>query len=424
MYKEARVAGGAKIAKRIMRWKRTAALAVAAPMTLALACCLVLVPWTYAETEQTGAAQPVGSTARAVGTVKAISGNVITLSTDAGSTVGVTVLDSARVVRIAPGQKDLKDAAPIQLQDVQVGDRILARGTSSADGTGISAFSVVVMKQADVTAKQERERGDWQKRGVGGLVSTVAASDGTVVISTQATGEAKPVTVHVSKATIVRRYSPDSVRFDDAKPSTLDEIKAGDQLRARGTRSADGAELTAEEVVSGSFLNIAGTVLSSDAGSNSVTVMDLLTKKLVILKITADSQLLKLPLLVAQRIAARLRGETSSGGPGAAAPGGSSSSAPKSADAGNAGAGGSRAGPLDFQQMLKRMPTATLTDLQKGDAVMVVATQGTANTQPTAITLLSGVEPILSASPNGSRAAMLLSPWNIGGGGGDAAAGP
>jgi hypothetical protein len=37
--------------------------------------------------------------------------------------------------------------------------------------------------------------------------------------------------------------------------------------------------------------------------------------------------------------------------------------------------------------------------------------------------LLSGVEPILSASPNSSRAAMLLSPWNLGGGGGEAAAG-
>jgi len=31
------------------------------------------------------------------------------------------------------------------------------------------------------------------------------------------------------------------------------------------------------------------------------------------------------------------------------------------------------------------------------------------------------VEPILSATPNSNRAAMLLSPWNLGGG--DAAAG-
>ncbi len=73
--------------------------------------------------------------------------------------------------------------------------------------------------------------------------------------------------------------------------------------------------------------------------------------------------------------------------------------------------------------MLNRMPAVTLADLQKGDAIMIVTTEGSANSQPTAITLLSGVEPILSASPDSNRAAMLLSPWNLGGGGGEAAAG-
>lgn len=66
--------------------------------------------------------------------------------------------------------------------------------------------------------------------------------------------------------------------------------------------------------------------------------------------------------------------------------------------------------------MLNRMPPVTLSDLQKGIAVMIVATEGTATSQPTAVTLLTGVEDILTASPDSSRAAMLLSPWNLGGG--------
>ena len=119
---------------------------------------------------------------------------------------------------------------------------------------------------------------------------------------------AKTLTVHASKNTIIRRYAPDSVKFDDAKPGTLDQIKPGDQLRARGTRSADGSELTADEIVSGTFRNIAGTVVATDAGNSSVTVMDLVTKRPVTLKITADSQLHKLPPMVAQRIAMRLKG--------------------------------------------------------------------------------------------------------------------
>jgi hypothetical protein len=373
------------------------------------------------ETQQPASVRPI---AKSVGTVTAISGNAITLNTDMGSTVNILIQDSTRLVRIAPGQKDLEDAAPIQLQEVGVGDRILARGKLSDDSKSVVASSVVLMKESDVTAKQERDREDWQKRGVGGLVSKVDVGNGVITLSAPAVGDTKPITIQVSKNTIVRRYSPDSVKFDDAKLGTLDQINAGDQLRARGTRSADGLELTAGEVVSGTFRNIAGTVVSTDAGNNIISVMDLATKKPVTLRITADSQLRKLLPMVAQRIALRLRGQSPDVAPGASTPGGGQ---PVAANAGQTmptgNAGGSRpGGPPDFQQMLKRMPAVTLTDLQKGDTVMIVATQGTPNTQPTAIILLSGVEPILSASPNGNRAAMLLSPWNLGGGG-DAAAG-
>ena len=67
--------------------------------------------------------------------------------------------------------------------------------------------------------------------------------------------------------------------------------------------------------------------------------------------------------------------------------------------------------------MLSRMPAVALADLQKDTAVMIVATEGSAGSEPTAITLLTGVDPILTAAPDKSRAAMLLSPWNLGGGG-------
>src|ERR1700687_3734523 len=115
-----------------MRSARTVAIALAGSMALALACMGPL-PLSHATSDQTQETQPpasTGGTAKVVGVVKAVSGNVITLATDAGSTVNILVQDSARLVRIAPGQKDIKEATPIQLQDVQVGDRVLARGTA------------------------------------------------------------------------------------------------------------------------------------------------------------------------------------------------------------------------------------------------------------------------------------------------------
>jgi co-chaperonin GroES (HSP10) len=386
-----------------------------------------LVPLSYGVSDQAPepAASPSSAVAlKPVGVAKAISGNVITLATDAGQTVNIIVQDSARLVRISPGQKDLKDAAPIQLQDVRVGDRILARGKPSDDGKSVEASSIVLMKESDVAAKQERDREDWQKRGVGGLVSKVDAASGTITLAAPVIGDAKPITIHVSKSTIIRRYSPDSIKFDDATPGTIDQVNAGDQLRARGVRSADGTELTADEVVSGTFRNVAGLVISTDAASNSVTVTDLATKKPLTLRITADSQLRKLPSMVAQRIASRLRGGSADGASGAPASGGSSPGSTGQSRQGGNGGGAHSSGSPDFQQMLKRMPAVTIADLQKGDAVMIVTTQGSATTQPTAITLLSGVEPILSASPNSNRAAMLLSPWNLGGGADAAGANP
>lgn len=367
--------------------------------------------------------------ARRIGAIKTINGNSITLTPDSGPDVAVTVQPNARILRIAPGEKDLKNAAPVQLQELQVGDRVRVRGQASADGTSIAALEVIVIPHSDLQALHEQERQDWQKRGLGGLVRAIDPATGTVTISVTSLGGKKEIAVRTSKNTVFRRYAPDSVKFDDAKSSSLQEIKVGDQLRTRGDRSADGSEVTADEVVTGSFRNVAGLVNTVDASSSTVTVQDLLSKKPVQVKITSDSQLHKLPPEMAQRIATRLKASMQAGAAGAGNSGstagngqqtGSPSAGANTGGGGMSGGAVRQGGAPDFQQMLSRMPTVTFSDLHKGDAVLVVTTQGTANDGGTAITLLSGVEPILQAAPGGSQA-MMLAPWSLGGApGGDA----
>ncbi len=375
--------------------------------------------------------------ARPVGTIKLISGNTITLTTEAGSDVTVQVQETTKFVRIAPGQKDLKDATLIQLADVQPGDRILVRGKLADDGKSVVAASVIAMKKADIAEKQAHDREEWQRHGFGGLVNSVDAASGTIGVALPAPGEKKSVAIHLSKDTILRRYALDSVKFDDAKPAPLDQIKPGDQLRARGTRSADGSEFTAEEIVSGAFRNIAGTISALDASAGTITVQDLVAKKPITVRITPESQLRKLPPPMAQRIAARLKGTPTEASSPAPAPGGAGSAAnseqttkpsgPPSGGSTPGGSGGTErsggGGNGDLQQMINRMPAAALADLQKGDAVMVVATEGGANGMSTVITLLAGVEPILESSPK-SSASTILSPWSLSSGGGGEAATP
>ena len=390
-----------------------------------------------------GWGQTPSSPDKVTGTVMSTEPTGFTLQTDAGARFAVVLPGNALLVRIAPEEKTLKNATRISAAEIAVGDRVLVHGQISSDQKTLSAIRVIDMSKAALAQQHAAETAQWQ-RGVGGLVSAVDPVAGTITISTSGFGGAKKIVVHVSKDSILRRYALGSVKFEDAKPAPLSQIQPGDQLKARGTRSADGNDFDAQEVVSGTFLNIAGTVASTDAGQNTLTVTDLKTKKPVLVKLTAASQQRKLDPQVAQRIAMAFKGGGAGGpggaqggsgaGAGAGAPGGARPGGPP-AGAGQGGqggpggwggppggAGGGRPGGApDFQRLLNRMPNATLADLKKGDAVMIVATQGADAGGVTAITLLSGVEPILTASPGASQA-LFSGSWNLsapGGGGGE-----
>jgi hypothetical protein len=369
------------------------------------------------------AAAPAAKPVTFLGTVQTLSGNTLTVKSDAGATMQVTVEENARLLRIEPGQKTLAGASPFSLADLQAGDRVMARGSAGADGNSLAATMLVAIKGADIAQKQEQDREDWQKHGTGGLVKAVDPAAGTVTISSGA-GGSRTLVIHVSATTIIRRYAPGSVRFDQATKSSLDQIKPGDQLRARGSRSDDGAALEAEEIVSGSFRNLAGPILAVNAAASTITVNDTATKKPVVISVTPDSEVKKLDPAVAQRLAARMNGGGARRPDGSAAPAAASSQGPASggpppgaSGADRPGGGQGRGSGPDVQQLLARAPTVTLKDLAKGNMVIVVATEGQTPDTATAITVVAGVEPMLQASTSASQA-MLSSAWNVGGGGG------
>jgi hypothetical protein len=370
--------------------------------------------------------------ARFVGSVTAIAGTSVTVKTDAGGQQQFDVPAGATITRIAPGEKDLSKAAPMAFTDLAVGDRILVK--LAPDASTPTAAQIIAVKQEDLAKKQQKDRDDWQRRGVGGLVKSVDAGAGTISLTTGAGATAKTVTVQTTKATILKRYAPDSVRFDQAQPAPLDAIHTGDQLRARGTKNADGTEIAADEVVSGSFRNISGTISSIDPAASTLVIKDLATKKQVTVRITTDAQMRRLPDRMAQMLAMRLKGgATGSGASGSGASGSGTSvpatsaqepaagSAQQHSGGGAGGPGGTQNGTGawagqgggDPQQMLNRAPAIQLSDLQKGEAVMIVSTEGAGDV--TAVTLLAGVEPLLQA-PAASQ--NLLSNWSMGSGGG------
>jgi uncharacterized membrane protein YgcG len=361
-------------------------------------------------------AQDAAAPKQVNGTVTKIDAGAgeLVMKADGGGDVKVTLAPKHALRKVALGETDLRKAAVIEFKEINVGDRVAARGVESGDT--ISATLIAVMSSSDVAKKQDEDRADWDKRGVNGIVTAVAAESVTLNVRTLA--GAKTITVIPTAKAVVRRYTTDSVKFADAKESRLAEVKVGDQVRARGEKSADGTKMEAEEIVSGRFKTIAATVVSVDAANQQITVKDLETKKPLVVKVSADSNMKRLSDPIAQMIARRVHPENfeGRGGGRGGTGGGGQGKGGDSPDGGGmragGGGGGGRGG--DLQQMLDKQPAVTVADLKVGEPIVISSAVGAATDHIMAITMLAGVEPILR-SPG--KPEMSLGGWNLGGGG-------
>jgi hypothetical protein len=338
---------------------------------------------------QGNTAAPAASQAvRPIGVILAIDPAAcsLTIKTDAGPEMKVSCSEATRFLRVAPGAKDLENAATISASDLAVGDRILARGRSGGEPGSFLATSIIVMTKADLANKHAAERAEWEKRGVGGVITALnpAAKEITVSLPTTTSGP-KLMVMALAPGAVLRRYAPNSVKFSDARPSRYEELQVGDQVRALGTSSEDRSRFTAEELVSGSFRTIAGTVVSSDPGRNTILITDLATNQRLQAQITHDSTVRRLSAAVAQMLAARLSDNASPGQP---------------------------QGPRDLPLAIEKLPPLSLADLKPGEAVILGGTKSEDPSRVTAITLLAGVEPVLRASSRSGRA-LNLGSWNL-----------
>ncbi|HUU12560.1 MAG TPA: hypothetical protein VM182_02480 [Terriglobia bacterium] len=371
-------------------------------------------------------ASPAPQAVRPIGVVTQLQPGSLNLRTDAGPEMLVHLPDEVSVLRVPPGAKDLKTATPIEVSDINPGDRVLVRGRVADDQKSMLATSVIVMAETDLAKKREAERLEWRQRGIGGLVTELNPETKEITVSVPNTPPTPGNLTHPAVVTLAAnaqllRYAPGSVKFRDAKPGSFKDIKVGDQVRALGAKSEDGSRLTAEKLVSGTFRNIGATVVSVDAPNGTVTVKDLASGQPVLVRTNPDSRLRRLPPFLAQMIAGVGSGGPPPTGPPGQAPtggaggwrrGGPSAGGPR-AGAQAAGSGErSGNGPPDFQRMLERAPALTLGELQPGEALMVVGTEGATPSDVTAITILAGVEPILTAKSKDADQ-MVLGPWSM-----------
>ncbi len=321
---------------------------------------------------------------RALGEVKVIdlAGKQLTLKTDAGSLVNVALPDNTSYMRVAPNATTLDGATKITLTDVAEGDRVMAMGRVSDDRKTATARVVVVMSKADIAQKQEADRADWKKRGILGVITAIKPDTKEITITTRTMAGQQPLTIPVSEKVEMRRYAPDSIKFADAMPAQLAELKVGDQVRALGQRNTDGATFAAEKVVTGSFKSVAGVVTAIDPVTGEVKINDMQTKQPLTVVVKQDSVLRKFQPMG--------EGGMMMGRPGGAPAAGPGGPGPRPAG----GAGG--AGGVNIQEMLERLPTIAIADVKVGDTIIVSSTKGADPTRVTAISLISGADTLLN----------------------------
>lgn len=298
----------------------------------------------------------------------------VIVTTTAGSQVTVTLSDRTVFMRIPPGEKTKDKFIPIAPTDFTLGDSVFARGRMSEDRKTMPALEFYVMSKGDIAEKRERERGEWSKRGIAGTISAVNAETKEITVDARTAEGPKPIVIATNTDTKFRRYAPDSVRFDDAKAGTFADLKVGDQLRALG--AADGAHFTPEEIVTGSFQTISGTITEVDAEKKEIKIKDLQSQQPVTIALSKDSSMRR---LTPEMVAALSKGSS------------------------------------DLQEKFDQLPTFTLPELKPGDSILISSTKGADPARVTAIAVVSGVGPLLQNTQTRRATAVQLGAMSLGG---------
>jgi hypothetical protein len=372
-------------------------------LLLSLSMFLGIVSLVSAQTPETGARPSV-----VTGDVTEMSAGKIVLQTKDGS-MDVLLTEKTQFKRVAPDNPKLSAATPANLSDIGVGDKLVVSGVIAPDKKSVPARTVFLMTKSDIAQKQAKEGEQWRTRGVAGKVVSVNPQTNQITIEVRGLANTTSMVLTPKANAVFRRYAPGSVKYSEAKTSSVGEIKPGDMLRALGDKSADGAAFAAEEVLTGAFQTVAGTVKTIDTAKGEIVISDFQTKKDMTISISAASTLKKFPEEMAQRMAQMQTMQAAGGGvrppgQGQNRPDGARPPQPDNAGGGQGQGGGQRSGGMrggaqgGIDDMLERFPNITVADLKTGDMIAVSSTKTVTADRLNAIKLLAGVEPFLKAA--------------------------
>lgn len=336
------------------------------------------------------------------GDVVSITATSIILKTKDGE-VNAALSDKTEFKRVPPGKPSLSTAVESKHSEIAVGDRLVVSGILSEDKKSIPALSVFLMTSAEISQQKQADSQKWATRGISGRVATANVDTGQLSIEVRGMVGTQTITVTPKPDAKFRRYKQDSIQYSESLESKFSDIQTGDMIRALGDRSSDGVSFAAEEIVTGAFKTVVGTVKSVDTATNQIVVTELQTNKDVTIAVSGGSALKKIPDEMAQRMSQMGGGAGAPAGQGGGRPGGTPPAGgppagqgqPQGGPGRNGFGGGARGG---IDDMFERFDTISAADLKVGSMIAVSSSKNGNADKITAIKLLAGVEPFVRAA--------------------------
>lgn len=341
------------------------------------------------------------------GDVVSISSTSIVLKTKDGD-INVTLTDKTEFKRVPPGKPTLSASVESTLSEIAVGDRVTVSGILPQDKKSIQALTVFLMKSGDISQQKQTDSQKWATRGISGRVATTNPDTGQLSIEVRGLMGTQTVTITPKPGATFRKYKQDSIQYSESLQSKFADIQTGDMIRALGDRGSDGLSFSAEEIVTGAFRTVVGTVKSVDAASSEIVITELQTNKDVVIAIGGGSTLKKIPEQMLERLSQMGGGAGTPTGQGGSRPAGTAPAGGQSAGQptgqgqttggagrGGFGGGGARGG---IDDMFERFDTISAADLKVGSMIAVSSSKTGATEKITAIKLLAGVEPFVKAA--------------------------
>jgi hypothetical protein len=247
------------------------------------------------------------------------------------------------------------------------------------------------MTQREIAQRQENRREEWRQRSIAGIVGAVDAARKEIKVQLRLPEGGQAELVISAEKALFRRYESNSVKFNDATASSFDAVKAGDQIRALGTRAGDGSQFVAEEIVSGAFRTISGKVAFVNAEKNEFQLVDSQSRQTITVFVSQDSNLRRLPADKAKELVQKNAGEDKK-------------TAPKTSGAANV----NTAPSIDLINLLETFPKLTVVELKTGETVVISSVAETGAQRVTAAIVISGIELLVGTSSSSSNLRKIL----------------